>query len=51
MLNNDGKIGDDYVHDYMPRTDSNCPYCEHEGQRTNRYLFRCTNYEECGRYW
>lgn len=50
---NDGKIGSDYQHTYVDRTDKGCPHCDSpwEPIRTNRYLFRCTNYTVCGRYW
>jgi ssDNA-binding Zn-finger/Zn-ribbon topoisomerase 1 len=51
-VNNDGKIGSEYKPKYHPRSYSTCPHCgTGELIRTNRYLYRCTNYEECGRYW
>jgi hypothetical protein len=28
-----------------------CPHCGAEGEPTNRYLLRCTQYAECGRYF
>lgn len=51
-MNNDGKIGSEYTPDYIDRQDYVCPHCkEMSAERTNRYLFRCTNFEACGRYW
>lgn len=53
----DGKIGTDYKPVRIPRArrDTYCPHCatgefEFQGVPTNRYLYRCTNYD-CGRYW
>ena len=41
----------DYKPKYIERRPEPCPHCGHPGStRTNRYLFRCNNYE-CGRYW
>jgi hypothetical protein len=28
-----------------------CPHCGAKGEPTNRYLLRCTQYVECGRYF
>lgn len=28
-----------------------CPHCGSSGQSTNKYLLRCVNYVECGRYY
>lgn len=28
-----------------------CPHCGGTGEPTNRYLLRCTNYTDCGRYF
>lgn len=28
-----------------------CPHCGSKGEQSNKYLQRCTNYAECGRYF
>jgi len=28
-----------------------CPHCGSGGEPTNKYLLRCVNYSECGRYF
>lgn len=41
----------EYKPDYIERQAEPCPHCDGVAyERTNRYLFRCLNYE-CGRYW
>ena len=43
---------DNYRVQYIDREHEPCPHCGSAVfTRTNRYLFRCLNMEECGRYW
>jgi NAD-dependent DNA ligase len=45
-------VTSDYRPQYIVREPEFCPHCKSFNSiRTNRYLFRCANYEECGRYW
>lgn len=43
----------DYKPNYIDRDLEPCPHCGEDAlpERTNRYLFRCINFEFCGRYW
>lgn len=52
-MSRDGIISvSDYKPDYIERQIEACPYCgEGSYMRTNRYLYRCLNTKECGRYW
>jgi len=41
-----GKLKDLIAQDTIPY----CPHCGAEGQQSNKYLYRCTNFQ-CGRYF
>lgn len=43
---------DKYDPNPLPRNSEEkiCPHCDHFGDPTNRYLYRCEN-PECGRYF
>lgn len=41
-----------YQPEYIDREGQECPHCgQYNWVRTNRYLFRCRNYTNCGRYF